>query len=304
MIETSSPISTAGGDWLRPFHVEDTGVRGVIARLGPAWRVIASHSADAPGVRDWLGQVQTAAVLFAGDIKLTGTVSVQLRAPSSIGTLFAECTEAGTVRGIARATPGAVAPEGMAALGADAVLAITIERGNGMRYQGLVPMEGARLEHAFEGYFERSEQLPTAIRLAASDTVCAGMLLQQIPDEGGHARRDITPDFERLGMLFRTVTDAELLTLPPETILRRLFAEDDVRVQPERRLAFACSCSLERVENVLRTLGEAEVRAALDPAGRTTVRCEFCGREYRFGPDEVARLFAGADGRADTPPGA
>jgi molecular chaperone Hsp33 len=305
MTEASSPISTAGGDWLRLFHVEDTGVRGVIARLGPAWRTIASHSADAPGVRDWLGQVQTAAALFAGDIKFGGTVSVQLRAPSSIGTLFAECTDGGTVRAIARATPDACAPDTMAGLGADAVLAITIERATGMRYQGLVPLEGARLEQAFEGYFERSEQLPTAIRLAANDTVCAGMLLQQIPGEGGHVRRDVSPDFERLGMLFRTVTDAELLTLPPETILRRLFAEDDIRVQPERRLAFGCSCSLERVETVLRTLGEAEVRAALDDAGRTTVRCEFCGREYRFALDDVARLFpAGADGRPDPPAGA
>lgn len=305
MTDASSPISTAGGDWLRPFHVEHTGVRGVIARLGPAWRTIASHSADAPGVSAWLGQVQTAAALFAGDIKLSGTVSVQLRAPSSIGTLFAECTDSGSVRAIARATPDARTPDSMAGLGADAVLAITIERANGMRYQGLVPLEGVRLEHAFEGYFERSEQLPTAIRLAASDTVCAGMLLQQVPDEGGHARRDVTPDFERLGILFRTVTDAELLSLPPETILRRLFAEDDVRLQPERRLAFGCSCSRERVENVLRTLGEIEVRAALDAAGRTTVRCEFCGREYRFALDDVAQLFAtGTDGRPVPPPDA
>lgn len=292
MSTPSSPISTAGGDWLRHFHIEHTGVRGVIVRLGPAWRTIAAQNSHAEGVRDWLGQCQTAAALFAGDIKLRGTVSVQLRAPSRIGTLFAECTDAGTLRAIARCEPDARAPETLAALGPEALLAITIERDEGTRYQGLVPLEGGKLEHAFEGYFERSEQLPTAIRLASSDGVSAGMLLQQIPVEGGHALRDMTPDFERLGMLFRTLADDELLTLPPETILRRLFAEDDVRLQPSRPLAFGCSCSRERVTAVLTSLGEAEVRAALAETPVMMVRCEFCSQQYLFDAADVGIIFA------------
>jgi molecular chaperone Hsp33 len=278
----------------------DSGVRGVIARLGPAWRTIAAHSAQAPGVLGWLGQCQTAAALFAGDIKLSGNVSVQLRAPRSLGTLFAECTSAGSVRAIARCEPGTQAPQTVSDLGRDAVLAITIERDAGQRYQGLVPLEGATLEQAFEGYFERSEQLPTALRLAASDTVCAGMLLQQVAAQGGHARRDVSADFERLAMLFRTLKDDELLTLPPETILRRLFVEDDVLLLPARRLAFGCSCSRERVARVLGSLGPAEVEAALDDAGQTTVRCEFCGREYRFDRADVRALFASAARAGET----
>ncbi|MFN7551620.1 MAG: Hsp33 family molecular chaperone HslO [Pseudomonadota bacterium] len=310
MSAPSSLISTAGGDWLRPFHVERTGVRGVIARLGPAWRTIAAHGAGAPQVLNWLGQCQTAAALFAGDIKMRGSVSVQLRAPSTVGTLFGECTDAGTVRPIARTVPGATLPARLDAVGGDALLAITIERPGGLRYQGLVPLEGERLEQAFEGYFERSEQLPTAIRLAATDTVCAGMLLQQVPDEGGHGDRAPSADFERLGFLFRTVTDEELLTLAPETVLRRLFVEDDVRLQPGRRLAFACSCSRERVERVLLSLGEPEARAALDAAGAMAVRCEFCGQGYAFARSMLDRLChppaaaPGADRRSDGPAGA
>lgn len=305
MSEASSLISPAGGDWLRPFHVEHTGVRGVIARLGPAWRTIAAHHAGPPTLLGWLGECQTAAALFAGDIKLRGGVSVQLRAPSTVGTLFGECTDAGTVRAIARAPQGATPPPTLRDLGPDAVLAITIERAGGLRYQGLVPLEGDRMEQAFEGYFDRSEQLPTAIRLATSDTVCAGMLLQQIPGEGGFGARDATPEFERLAILFRTVTDDELITLAPETILRRLFAEDDVRIQPERRLAFGCSCSRQRVEGALLAIGEAEVRPALEAEGRVAVRCEFCGRDYAFTPADVARLFAPpTDGRAHPPPDA
>ncbi|MCE3001849.1 MAG: Hsp33 family molecular chaperone HslO [Xanthomonadaceae bacterium] len=291
MSERSSLISPAGGDWLRPFHVEGTGVRGVIVRLGPAWRTLAGRDAAPPALLGWLGQCQAAAALFAGDIKLRGGVSVQMRAPSSVGTLFAECTDAGTVRAIARSPRDARPPASLADVGADAVLAITIERTGGLRYQGLVPLQGDRLEHAFEGYFERSEQLPTAIRLVATDTVSAGMLLQQVPGEGGIGARTASADFERLAILFRTLTDEELLSLAPETILRRLFVEDDVRIQPERRLAFGCSCSRERVTAVLRALGEAEVRAALDARGRTEVRCEFCGQAYAFAGADVDALF-------------
>jgi molecular chaperone Hsp33 len=302
MSEASSLISPAGGDWLRPFHVEQTGVRGVIARLGPAWRTITAHRAAPPNLLGWLGECQTAAALFAGDIKLRGSVSVQLRAPASVGTLFGECTDAGTVRAIARAPDGASPPPTLRGLGPDAVLAITIERTGGLRYQGMVPLEGESLEQAFEGYFERSEQLPTAIRLATSDSVCAGMLLQQIPGEGGFGARDATPDFERLAILFRTVTDEELISLAPETILRRLFAEDDVRIQPERRLAFGCSCSRERVEGALLAIGEAELAPALAAEGRVMVRCEFCAREYGFSPADIAALFdAPADGRSRPP---
>lgn len=301
MSEPSSLISTAGGDWLRPFHVEDTGVRGVIVRLGPAWRTIAARDAAPPALLGWLGQCQAAAALFAGDIKLRGGVSVQMRAPSSVGTLFAECTDAGTVRAIARSPRDARPPPSLADIGADAVLAITIERTGGLRYQGLVPLQGDRLEHAFEGYFERSEQLPTAIRLAATDTVSAGMLLQQVPGEGGIGTRTASADFERLAILFRTLTDEELLSLAPETILRRLFSEDDVRIQPERRLAFGCSCSRERVTAVLRALGEAEVRAALDSHGRTDVRCEFCGQAYAFASADVDALFAAGPTNGQVP---
>jgi molecular chaperone Hsp33 len=155
----------------------------------------------------------------------------------------------------------------------------------------LVPLDGDTLAHAFEGYFQRSEQLPTTIRLAASPRLCAGMLLQQIPSAGGHALRATTPDFERLGILFATLTDEELLTLAPETILHRLFNEDDVRVQPERRLVFRCSCSRERVANVLLSLGPDEALASAAPGGTASVRCEFCGETYLFARSQIEALF-------------
>ena len=60
-------------------------------------------------------------------------------------------------------------------------------------------------------------------------------------------------------------------------------------------LGFACSCSRERVEAMLVSLGQAEADAAVEAAGgQAQVRCEFCGQSYRFSPDEIASLFATA----------
>jgi molecular chaperone Hsp33 len=69
-----------------------------------------------------------------------------------------------------------------------------------------------------------------------------------------------------------------------------------------RGLGFGCSCSRERVERVLVSLGEEESRAALDAEGQVVVRCEFCGADYRFDGTALAGLFA--DGRQPPAAGA
>ena len=73
-------------------------------------------------------------------------------------------------------------------LGADTILAITIENpalGNAepMRYQGLVALDSATLDQAFEAYFEQSEQLPSRLLLACDGQREAGLLLQKLPGE-------------------------------------------------------------------------------------------------------------------------
>ena len=54
----------------------------------------------------------------------------------------------------------------------DGHLAFTIDPGGELsRYQGVVALEGQGLEHAAHQYFERSEQIPTLVRLAVGQSV-------------------------------------------------------------------------------------------------------------------------------------
>jgi len=278
-------------DALHRFQLEHAGVRGAHVRLDAAWRELRTHGDYAGALGELLGQALAASALFTSAIKFDGRLSVQLQDNGALKLLFAECTNEGHVRGIAR-WDGA-APTAPIALDPAARLAITIEnRITQTRYQGIVPVEGGDLATAFERYFERSEQLPTRLVLVQSGESCAGILLQQLAGEGGNDGVRDADGWNRASHLLATLTPEELLDLPVETVLTRLFHEDGVRLQPAQPLAFACSCSRERVGDMLLSLGRAECEETLAEQGSIQVDCEFCNRRYVFDAPEVADLFA------------
>ncbi|TCZ86036.1 Hsp33 family molecular chaperone HslO [Lysobacter sp. N42] len=288
-----------GRDQLARFLIRDAGVRGVHVRLDETWRQIREREAYPAGVAALLGQAAAAAALFTGHAKVDGRLSVQMRTQGPIRTLFAECTAAGTLRGIVQLpedAPADIAVD-LSELGPGGILAITIENHGGdgrepIRYQGLVPLEAHRLDHAFEDYFRQSEQLPTRLLLAASADAAAGLMLQKLPGDEGDA-----DGWNRIGLLFDTLGEDELLALDATTLLQRLFHEDGADVLGGKALSFACSCSRERVESMLVAIGQEEARLAVQD-GEATIRCEFCGQTYRFDMAGIDRLFttpAGVD---------
>lgn len=289
---------TARHDCLVRFLLEDAGVRGVHVRLDDTWTEIGERATPAPAIAGLLGEAVAAAALFTGHIKVDGRLSVQLRGQGALRTLFAECTAAGTLRGIATLAEGVADDDpalsaDLGTFGDGALLAITVENPGARgqephRYQGLVGLDAPRLSAAFEAYFDRSEQLPTRLLLAADGTRAAGLMLQKLPGDAGDL-----DGWERASALFDTLGTAELLDTPVDLLLRRLFHEEGVAALGERPLRFACSCSRDRVSAMLESLGEAESReAAAGHGGLVEVRCEFCGETYRFTGDDLDRLFA------------
>lgn len=277
-------------DALTRFLLPKAGVRGVIVRLDETWRTVHGRADYPSAAAELLGEACTAAVLFTGHTKVDGRLSVQLRSPGALRTLFAECTAAGTVRGIAQLTEDGDAPRDLRELGEDALLAITIENPGldprePQRYQSLVALESSRLAEAFEDYFRQSEQLPTRLLLAAGDASTAGLMLQKLPGDEGDL-----DGWVRAGALFDTLGEAELLAVPPDQLLHRLFHEESPEILTQRPIRFACSCSRERVASMLQSLGQEEATAALT-GGVAEVRCEFCGQRYLFSPAEIGELF-------------
>lgn len=277
-------------DSLSRFILGRSGLRGALVRLNDTWQAIRERADYPPAIVRCLGETCAAAALFTSHIKMEGRLSVQLRGSGPLRTLFAECTTAGTLRGIAHyelPTPEPLTPR---AFGKDAVLAISIEnlqRGarEVQRYQGLVGLDADTLSAAFEGYFQQSEQLPTHIRLFSDGQVAAAMMIQQLPE--GHGDRD---GWARASALFATLTDGELADLPAETLAWRLFHEEQLQWLGGKPLSFACSCSRDRVADVLRSLGREEALAAAE-TGTARIHCDFCGQAYIFDQAHVLALF-------------
>lgn len=283
---------TPDSDLLTRFLLEHAGVRGVRVHLDDTWARIRGHDDYPPAVAEMLGEASAAAALFTGHAKVDGRLSVQLRGEGRLRTLFAECTAAGTLRGIAQFAEGddAPVPRDLRELGPGALLAITIENPGStgrdpVRYQGIVALETDTLSAAFEQYFRQSEQLPTRLLLAADARHAAGLMLQKLPGDGGDE-----DGWTRASALFDTLSARELLELPASTLLARLFHEDDPRELGTRPLRFACSCSRPRVAAMLESLGVEEARAAVID-GSARIRCEFCGQAYRFEGAEIDALF-------------
>ena len=151
-------MSSDAPDTLTRFLLPAAGVRGVAVRLDAAWDAVAGRADYPPAARELLGEAAAAAVLFTGHTKVDGRLSIQIRGERGLRTLFAECTAAGTVRGIVQLTEGQDAPRDLRDLGRDALLAITIENPGldprePQRYQSRVGLDASRVAEAFEDYF-------------------------------------------------------------------------------------------------------------------------------------------------------
>ena len=281
-------------DSLSRFLLERAGVRGVVVHLDAAWREIAGRRDYPAAVAARLGETCAAAALFTGHAKIDGRLSVQLRGTGCLRTLFAECTAAGTLRGIAHFEEPIPSPLTPRAFGPGSLLAITIESTppgsrEPTRYQGLVGLDADSLAEAFEGYFQQSEQLPTRMLLASQAERAAGLILQKLPGVEGD-----TDGWDRVNALFETLGQDELASLPVDTLLWRLFHEEGVKRLDSRPLRFACSCSRERSASALLSIGKEEVEELLVERGSIDIDCQFCNQHYHFPADEIRQLLGGS----------
>jgi molecular chaperone Hsp33 len=293
------------GDFVLAFDLPKARMRGRLVRLDQASaRALEAHRLPEAASRV-AAEACVLAALLGSALKLSGRLTVQTKSNGPVDLLTAdyfgpEEELSGGVRGFARLDPdrfaalGTAAPEFSALMG-EGVLAITIEPSRGgQTYQGIVPLAHS-LSASAETYFAQSEQLPTAIRLAAAPLFtpgdpnprwrAGGLMLQATPE----GTVDID-DWERLSLFLATVEDFELVDvgLPAETLLWRLFHEDEIRVHTAEPIAFRCSCETARIASVLRAYSESEREGLADADGIIRAKCEFCGTVHEIRPADLA----------------
>lgn len=320
---------------IHKFLFEGLPVRGVLVRLTDAWTEIlrrhaAGHAAGAypPPVQSMLGEMMAAATLMQSNIKFNGSLIMQIFGDGPVKLAVAEVQPDFGLRATATIAGDVAADASLSMLvnvNNEGKCAITLDpqtKFPGQQaYQGVVPLFGdAReklesLSDVLQHYMLQSEQLDTTLVLAANDQVAAGLLIQRLPLAGvgnlagslvGQANEDEigrNEHYKRIAILASSLKREELLTLDVETILRRLFWEESlVRFEPQAGEAaphFSCTCSRERVSNMILGLGTEEAQDIVAERGEIEVGCEFCGAQYHFDPIDVTWIFREA---GDLPP--
>lgn len=313
-------ITPAGLDAVRPFAVEGLDVRGRAVALGPVLEQILDRHEYPEPVSRLLAEAIVLTSLLGTSLKFDGRFTLQTQTQGPVSMLVVDFASPDAVRACAsfdedrvqalieagKATPEALLGQGH--------LAMTIDQGKHMqRYQGLVELDGVSLEEVARRYFERSEQLPTEVRLAVGELyvrkegeahtktwTAGGIMVQFLPESPERMRQaDIDPGDAPQGTqaheveeddawveakaLVDTVKDVELTDpeVSVEMLLFRLFHERGVRLYEPQPLSDKCRCSREKIEGVLSGFSVEEVEE-MTVDGKIVVTCEFCSTKYEF----------------------
>lgn len=285
-------VKSSMADALTRFVFEYAPVKGGIVQLDAVWKTVQSHTDYPAPLKKVLGELLAAAALLTSNIKFDGNLVLQLQGKGPVRLIVVEATSKKTLRATAKWTGDIPASDSLADLLGQGNFAITLDQSQAgkQNYQGIVPMEGATVAETLAHYMQSSEQLDTRIYLASSNERIAGMLLQRMPDQ----KSTDTDAWNRATLLADTIKSEELLSLPPGDLLMRLFHEETLRQFNQEPLSFACTCSRDKVGNMLKMLGRDEVDHIIAELGNVEINCEFCDKQYRFDAVDIAQLFSGS----------
>ena len=311
---------------LHKFLFEGLPVRGILVQLTDVWQEILKRRAEnldtgayPEPVRHLLGEMTAAAVLMQSNIKFNGALVMQIFGDGPLKLAVVEVQPNLNVRATAKVVgdlDGAQTLSTMVNVKNEGRCAITLDpltKLPGQQpYQGVVPLFDDRrnkldkFSEVLQHYMLQSEQLDTTLVLAADDKTAAGLLIQRLPikGEGNLAAKASmadedeigrNEDYNRISILAASLKNEELLQLDADTILRRLFWEEKLIRLETLAPSFACSCSRDRVSNMIRSLGADEVDSILSERNNVEVGCDFCGQQYRFDAVDAAQIFTSAD---------
>ena len=311
---------------LHKFLFEGLPVRGILVQLTDLWQEILKRRAEnldtgayPEPVRHLLGEMTAAAVLMQSNIKFNGALVMQIFGDGPLKLAVVEVQPNLNVRATAKVVgdlDGAQTLSTMVNVKNEGRCAITLDpltKLPGQQpYQGVVPLFDDRrnkldkFSEVLQHYMLQSEQLDTTLVLAADDKTAAGLLIQRLPikGEGNLAAKASmadedeigrNEDYNRISILAASLKNEELLQLDADTILRRLFWEEKLKRLETLAPIFACSCSRDRVSNMIRSLGADEVDSILSERNDVEVDCDFCGQQYRFDAVDAAQIFTSAD---------
>jgi len=274
-------------DVLNRYLFDDLHARGELVQLSNSYQqVIAKHNYPL-GVRTLLGELMAATCLLTATIKFEGDITVQLQGDGPIGYMSMNGNNKQEMRGIARLTQETDAT-GLRDLVGKGAMIITIRPNNAEAYQGVVALEEDTIAGCLSHYFDVSEQIPTKIWLFSDDEKqqVGGALVQLLPD--GDDKEKQLSDFEHLSQLTHTIKAEEIFDLEAETLLYRLYNQEQVRIFDPQPVSYVCGCSEDKCLSAIAQIEPSELKNIIEEQGDVSMTCDYCLTTYAFDEHKLA----------------
>ncbi|MBP2002727.1 molecular chaperone Hsp33 [Paenibacillus shirakamiensis] len=244
-----------------------------------------------------LGRTLTAGAMMGSMMKGKEKLTIQIKGDGPLGQILVDANALGEVRGYVNEPQAHLPnnsmgkPDVAGAVGTSGFLHVTKDLGMKEPYRGSVPIVSGEIGEDFTYYFAVSEQTPSAVGLGvrvesdASVIVAGGFIIQLLP---GLEDEEITAIEQAVGQL-PPVTSLLDQGLELEEMIKCILP--DFKLLDEMDIKFACSCSRERVEKTLISLGETELTQLMEEDEETEVVCDFCRNAYVFNQDDIRTLL-------------
>lgn len=275
----------------------DGKVRAFAVRTTNVVEELRSRHDTYPTATAAMGRTVTAAAMMGAMLKGEEKLTIQVKGDGPIGQIVADANAKGEVRGYVN-EPHVHLPSNSlgkldvaGAVGTTGFIHVTKDLGLKEPYRGSVPIISGELGEDFTYYFALSEQTPSAVGVGVlvdtdnSVIVAGGFIIQLLP---GLEDNEISAIEQAVGQM-PPVTTLLDQGMELEEMLRWLLP--DVKVMSEMDITFQCTCSRERVERTLISLGEQELQSLIDEGEETEVVCDFCREAYSFTVEEMKELL-------------
>ncbi len=273
---------------IQKFIFESLPVKGAMVILDDSWETIANQREYPLGLKQLIAELLAANVLLTGNLKLDGKVICQLQDNPYFNLVVTECTNDLNIRATAKWDQDGALNLSYSDYLTKGRLIVSIDsKADGNLYQSIIALNSNIVADILNNYMAQSEQLKTWFLIAYNGNKVVGFMLQQLPD----VNFEFNDKIERIFMLAETLTTRELLADNLEKIIYKLFHEDNVVLMPEQAVRFACSCSRERVSEILRSLGKEELESLVAEQDGIVVDCDYCNQKYKYTKHELIDII-------------
>ena len=163
-------------------------------------------------------------------------------------------------------------------------------------YIGRIDLQTGEIAEDIAYYYMTSQQIPSVVALGVLVDVdytvkaAGGYVIQLLPGAGD----EIISKLEANVYTLETVTEMLSRGMTVQQIAHDLLLGFDYQILEEMSPKYKCTCSRERMEKALISLGEKELNSIITQDGKAELNCRFCDKHYLFNKCELENLLKSA----------